>query len=232
MCKKIVLISGGLDSTVLLHQVVRAQGADNVIGLSIYYGQRHAIEKYCAIHHCNKLGVQYIEADLSDVFKYNVNASSLLKDSEQPIVHKSYEEQLQDTLGDAITAYVPYRNGLFLSFAASVAFQLDCDEIYYGAHSDDAAGSAYPDCTEEFIQAQAEAIWHGSGEKVGLTAPWWGKNKAFIVKRGLDMGLTKEDFENTWSCYTGNKEDGPCELCATCIDRRRAFQANGIDDIA
>lgn len=231
MCKKIVLVSGGLDSTVLLYQVVREQGADNVIGLSIYYGQRHAVEKECAVYHCEKLGVQFIEADLSEVFKYNVDASSLLKGSEQPIVHKSYEEQLQDTLGDTITAYVPYRNGLFLSFAAAVALQLDCNEIYYGAHSDDDAGSAYPDCTEEFIQAQAEAIWHGSGEKVDLTAPWWGRNKAFIVKRGLTLGMTKEDFENTWSCYEGNAKDGPCELCATCIDRQRALQANGIYDV-
>ena len=54
-----------------------------------------------------------------------------------------------------VSTYVPFRNGLFLSAAASLALSLDCGYIYYGAHSDDAAGNAYPDCTEHFYKSWA-----------------------------------------------------------------------------
>jgi 7-cyano-7-deazaguanine synthase len=230
--KKLVLCSGGLDSTVLLHSVVKTYGADNVIALSIFYGQKHAIERDSAVWQCNRLGVDLIEADLSQMFKYNLDSSALLQGSKMNIIHKSYAEQLADLGGSGtVSAYVPYRNGLFLSFAAAVALQLDCDEIFYGAHADDAAGRAYPDCTEKFIMAQAEAIQQGTAHKVVLTAPWWQKNKAAIVAEGLELGMTKEEFAHTWSCYEGNEETGPCGTCGTCIDRIIAFRANGLQDI-
>lgn len=230
--KKLVLVSGGLDSTVLLHKVVKENGADNVIALSIFYGQKHAIERDSAVWQCNRLGVDLIEADLSQMFKYNLDSSALLQGSKMNIIHKSYAEQLADLGGSGtVSAYVPYRNGLFLSFAAAVALQLDCDELFYGAHADDAAGRAYPDCTEAFIMAQAEAILNGTAEKVSLTAPWWMKNKSEIVTTGLELGMTKEEFAHTWSCYEGNEETGPCGTCGTCIDRIVAFRANGIQDI-
>jgi 7-cyano-7-deazaguanine synthase len=230
MSKILVLCSGGLDSTVLLHKAVSEASTENVIALSVYYGQKHAIERDSALWQCSHLGVQLIEVDLSPVFKYNLSASALLQGSKLNIVHKSYAEQLHDLGGSGtVTAYVPYRNGLFLSYAAAVALQLGCDTIYYGAHADDAAGHAYPDCTEEFIMAQAEAIKQGTGYKVSMEAPWWKKNKASIVAYGLNLGMTHEEFEHTWSCYEGG--DTPCGTCGTCIDRKAAFEANGIMDI-
>ena len=78
----------------------------------------------------------------------------------------------------------------------AVAIQLNCDKIYYGAHADDAAGSAYPDCTPEFIEAQAKAIEEGSGHKVMMEAPWWNMNKSGVVAEGLRLGMTHEEFEH------------------------------------
>ena len=51
---------------------------------------------------------------------------------------------------DPLAPMYHLENGLFLSAAASLALSLDCGYIYYGAHADDAAGNAYPDCTETF----------------------------------------------------------------------------------
>jgi 7-cyano-7-deazaguanine synthase len=227
---KLVLYSGGLDSTVLLRKVARENFHVNVQALSIFYGQKHAKEREFAKWQCANLGIKLYEADLSAVFSFNPNVSALLQGSEMDIAHKSYAEQLADLGGSGtITAYVPYRNGLFLSYAAAVALQLECDEIFYGAHADDAAGCAYPDCTEEFIAAQAEAISTGTAGKVQLTAPWWNKNKAAIVAYGLQIGMSEEQFAHTWSCYEGQEE--PCGSCGTCIDRKAAFEANGILDI-
>ncbi|MEG1543062.1 MAG: 7-cyano-7-deazaguanine synthase [Tannerellaceae bacterium] len=228
--KILVLSSGGLDSTVLLHKAVQEVGPANVIALSVYYGQKHAIERESALWQCEHLGVQMIEADLSPVFKYNLSASALLQGSKTSIVHKSYAEQLEDLGGKGtVSAYVPYRNGLFLSYAAAVAIQLDCDILYYGAHADDAAGRAYPDCTPSFISAQATAIVEGTGGRVTMEAPWWAMNKASIVTFGLSIGMSHEEFGHTWSCYEGLEK--PCGTCGTCIDRKVAFEINGITDI-
>ena len=228
--KILVLTSGGLDSTVLLHKAVKEVGAENVVALSMFYGQKHAKERESCEWQCNKLGVPVEYADLSEVFRFNPSCSALLEGSEKEIKHESYAAQLEELGGNGtVSAYVPFRNGLFLSYAAAVALQLECDAIYYGAHADDAAGHAYPDCTPEFITAMQESIYQGTGHKVMMQAPWWDKNKAAVVKAGLDLGMTHEDFEHTWSCYEGT--DTPCGTCGTCIDRKAAFEANGITDI-
>jgi len=228
--KILVLCSGGLDSTVLLHKAVAEQGAENVVALNIYYGQKHAKEQLFAEWQCTKLNVPLNDADLSEVFRFNKNVSALLAGSEMDIVHKSYAEQLTDLGGSGtVTAYVPFRNGLFLSYATAVALQLGCDKIYYGAHADDAAGRAYPDCTPEFITAMKNSISEGTGGKVFMEAPFWDSNKAGIVRVGMLLGMTHRDFEHTWSCYEG--KDEPCGTCGTCIDRKAAFVENFINDI-
>jgi 7-cyano-7-deazaguanine synthase len=228
--KAMVLHSGGLDSTVLLHRAVELHGAENVIALGISYGQKHDKELEYAHWHREKLGVTSYDVDLSEVFAFNPDCCALLKDSKKELKHESYADQLKELGGSGtVSAYVPYRNGLFLSFAAAVALQMGCDVIYYGAHKDDAAGAAYPDCTPEFIRAQEDAIEAGTGHKVAMEAPFWNINKAQIVTIGLAVGMSHEDFEHTWSCYEG--KDKPCGTCGTCRDRKAAFEANGIMDI-
>lgn len=111
--------------------------------------------------------------------------------------------------------------------AASLALSLDCGYIYYGAHSDDAAGNAYPDCTEHFYQSMGDAIFEGSGKECFLEAPFINHNKADVVKEGLRLGVP---YHLTWSCYEGG--DKPCGHCGTCIDRAEAFRANGVEDPA
>lgn len=228
--KTIVLCSGGLDSTVLLHSTVKQRGNENVIALNIFYGQRHDKEVEYARWQCSRLGVKLYEVDLSQVFTFNPDCCALLANSSQEIDHRSYGEQVSELKdGENISAYVPYRNGLFLSYATAVAIQLGCNFVCYGAHKDDAAGSAYPDCSEEFMMAQAEAISQGTNGAVTMEAPFWDHNKADVVHAGIECGMTHEDFEHTWSCYEG--KDVPCGICGTCIDRSHAFAENRITDI-
>lgn len=97
-----------------------------------------------------------------------------------------------------------------------MAIQIGASKIFYGAHSDDAAGNAYPDCSSAFITSMAKSIFEGTGGLVKLEAPFWNLTKKEIVKIGLELGV---DFAHTWSCYRG--EDMPCRTCATCIDREK-----------
>ena len=136
-------------------------------------------------------------------------------------------QQIKSTNGSPVSTYVPFRNGLFLSSAASIAISKGCSEIYYGAHADDAAGSAYPDCSSDFNNAINEAIYLGSGKQIKVVAPFINETKDQVVKKGLELNVP---YKYTWSCYEGSEK--PCGKCGTCIDRARAFELNGINDPA
>lgn len=223
--KAIVLSSGGVDSTTCLALAVEKYGSENVIALSMFYGQRHQKELEAAKKVAEYYGVKRIEFDLSRIFEGS--QCSLLNTSGISVPEKSYAEQLSETDGKPVSTYVPFRNGLFLSCAVAIALSNGCGEIYYGAHADDAAGSAYPDCSDDFQRAMSEAAWLGSGEQVKIIAPFIDKNKAEVVKKGLEL---KVPYKLTWSCYKGGEK--PCGKCGTCIDRIKAFELNGIGDPA
>lgn len=221
--KVLVLLSGGVDSSTCLAMAVDQYGYENVVALSASYGQKHTKELESARKVANYYKVELIEMDLAKIFAYS--SCSLLSHSEEEIPQGSYDEQLKKSEGETISTYVPFRNGLFLSTAASIALSKGCEIIYYGAHSDDSAGDAYPDCSEEFNEAMNRAIYLGSGKQVRIEAPFVTMHKSDIVKKGLELNLP---YELTWSCYEG--EEHSCGKCGTCIDREKAFEVNGAVD--
>ena len=223
--KALVLFSGGLDSSTCLAMAIEKYGRENVLALSISYGQKHQKEINAAKAVAEHYGVQLITLDLARIFEGSDCA--LLEGSQQDIPKGEYAGQLESTDGKPVSTYVPFRNGLFLSCAASVALSRGCDVIYYGAHSDDAAGSAYPDCSSDFNSHISKAISIGSGEQLRVEAPFVELTKADVVAQGLRLGVP---YELTWSCYEGGEK--PCGCCGTCIDRAKAFAANGVSDPA
>ena len=224
--RALVLSSGGVDSTTCLGLAVSKYGAENVTALAITYGQKHDKEVQAARAVAAHYGVELIELDLSLIFQYDTTCS-LLTGSDTEIPRESYADQLKKTDGKPVSTYVPFRNGLFLSSAASIALSKGCEVIYYSAHSDDAAGNAYPDCSEAFNKAMNDAIFLGSGNQLHIEAPFVRLTKADVVKIGLELGVP---YELTWSCYEGGET--PCGVCGTCRDRAAAFAANGIADPA
>lgn len=223
--KALVLFSGGVDSTTCLGLAVNKYGKDNVIALSISYGQKHSKEVEVSRNISKYYKVEYIYLDLAKIFEYS--ECSLLDHSKEEIPKGDYANQLKTTNGSPVSTYVPFRNGLFLSSAASIALSKGCSIIYYGAHSDDAAGNAYPDCSSSFNNAMNEAIYEGSGKQLRIEAPFVSWTKSDIVKKGIEL---KVPYELTWSCYEGGEK--PCGKCGTCIDRAKAFEKNGIIDPA
>lgn len=224
--KALVLSSGGVDSTTALALAIEKYGKENVVALSVSYGQKHDKELRAAKAVAEYYGVEQLFLDLSLIFQYS--NCSLLQQSDQEIPEESYAQQIEKTGGTTpVSTYVPFRNGLFLSAAASVALSKECSVIYYGAHADDAAGAAYPDCSQVFHDAMNQAIYEGSGKQLRIEAPFVGKTKADIVALGLKYHVP---YQLTWSCYEGKEE--PCGKCGTCIDRAKAFAANGVSDPA
>lgn len=222
----LVLSSGGVDSTTALALAIQTYGKEHVIALSVSYSQKHDKELQAAKAVAQYYGVEQLFLDLGLIFQYS--NCSLLQQSTEEIPEESYAQQIQKTGGMVpVSTYVPFRNGLFLSAAASIALSKNCSVIYYGAHADDAAGAAYPDCSPVFNDAMNQAIYEGSGRQLHIEAPFVGKTKADIVAIGLALHVP---YHLTWSCYEGGEK--PCGKCGTCIDRAAAFAANGVQDPA
>ena len=228
MKKALVLSSGGVDSTTCLGIAVKDVGSENVSTVSVFYGQKHNKELECADKVAKFYSVKHYVLDLSNVLQYS--NCSLMKNSTEDIPMMSYAEQIEKNGEGKVSTYVPFRNGLMLSAVAALAQSIYPDDdvdIYLGAHADDAAGRAYADCSEEFTSAMNTAIVIGTYGKVRVVAPLVNLNKAGVVKLGLSIGVP---YKYTWSCYAGG--DKPCGHCGTCIDRAKAFEANGIADPA
>ena len=224
--KAVVLLSGGIDSTTCLAIAVKKYGAENVLALSASYGQKHIKELEASKKVADYYRVDRKVIDLEHAFHFS--DSPLLISRGTNIRHQSYAEQLAEMGGEGtVDTYVPFRNGLFLAYAAAVAVSIKAEVIYYGAHADDAAGRAYPDCTPEFESAMNSAIWEGSGHTCEMEAPLLNLSKAEVVKIGLEL---RAPYELTWSCYEGGPK--PCGTCGTCIDRANAFAKNGVTDPA
>ena len=224
--KAVVLSSGGLDSTTCLGIAVDKYGSDNISTILIYYGQKHAKELDSAKLVARYYGVSHYEFDLANILKYS--DSTLLSKSKQSVAQSSYAAQMKESGSNKIGTYVPFRNGLMLSVAASFAdsvYKKDDIELYIGVHKDDAVVSAYADCSDSFINAMDSAISIGTYGRIHLIAPFIHSTKSEIVRKGLDIGVP---YHLTWSCYAGGQK--PCGKCATCIDRAKAFAANKVKD--
>ena len=224
--KALVLSSGGLDSSVCTSYAVNKYGKENTITASLFYGQKHSRELESAKKIAEHYGVEHIEKDISDAMSHAKAVCSLMEGSDVEMDDRSYAEQIADK-GKPNTE-VPLRNGIFLILAGSLAMSLFPDQecvVIYGAHSDDAAGNAYPDCSVEFADTADKLIQIGSRGCVRLERPLISLSKAGVVKMGLELNTP---FELTTSCYHGGEK--ACGVCGTCRDRINAFRENNIPD--
>ncbi|MBR4382919.1 MAG: 7-cyano-7-deazaguanine synthase QueC [Selenomonadaceae bacterium] len=227
MITAVVLLSGGLDSATCLAMAVCEHGSENVAALSIFYGQRHAEELNAARAVAKFYNVAHYELDASEIFRNS--DSALLNTSTDALEKGSYAAQIEKNNSPRVATYVPFRNGLMISMAASFADSLgDEIELFVGMHADDAKGNtAYADCSTPFVAAMNAAVKIGTYGKIRLNAPFLCQTKADVVKVGLALGVP---YHLTRSCY--ERGDKPCGKCATCIDRARAFELNGVKDPA
>ena len=212
--KIVLLLSGGLDSSVLLYHLLGCQ--HEVIALSALYGQRHNRELDASVRIAVATKIEYHQIDLSEFG--NLVDSALTT----PGIKVPQGDYTPETLKATI---VPNRNALLLSAAFGLAFSRDAFAVAYAAHTGDHA--IYPDCRLEFIYAFEKAMklaWFPEKE-VKLMAPFATFTKTQIVRLGSTLDVP---FELTYSCYIGKEKH--CGKCSTCRERRKAFVEVGVTD--
>ena len=207
--KALVLHSGGLDSTVALYKARKDFKPKEVGSISINYGQRHERELEQSKKICANAIPQILHAEV----KIAAMPKSMLT-SNQDIPDTHYEN-----IKGISPTYVPFRNGLFLSYLATIAQSIEAEAIYIGAHAEDAKNDAYPDCSLHFIGTMGAAIYIGTYHQVRLHAPLIEMTKAEVVLLGYELGVP---FDLTWSCYKGLPAH--CGRCPTCYARKEAFK--------
>ncbi len=216
MKSAIVLLSGGLDSATTLYFAI-SQGY-RVHALVFDYGQRHDKEIKCAVAVAKTARCPYEIVKISLPWK----GSALLDKSIKVPRRRKLDAK------DIPVTYVPARNIIFLSFAASYAEAVGAQKIFIGANAIDYSG--YPDCRPDFFAAYSKVLEKGlktgvEGRKIKVETPLVKKSKTDIIRLGLKLGVP---YELTWSCYEGSRR--PCGSCDSCRLRANGFLELRLDD--
>ncbi|MBW8312674.1 MAG: 7-cyano-7-deazaguanine synthase QueC [Rhizobium sp.] len=216
MKKAVVLVSGGMDSAVVL-ALAREQGFA-CHALSVAYGQRHTSELAAAAELATVQGA--VEHKVVTVDLRSIGGSALTADIDVP-----------EAAGQGIpVTYVPARNTIMLSIALGWAEVLGADDLFCGVNAVDYSG--YPDCRPEFIAAFERlanlATKAGvEGHSLRVHAPLMCLGKADIAREGARLGV---NFSRTVSCYQADAEGRACGRCDACRLRAEGFAAAGLAD--
>jgi 7-cyano-7-deazaguanine synthase len=218
MAGQLVVLSGGLDSTVCCALAAR-EGP--FVALTFDYGQRHRVELERAVAVARHYRADHLVVQL-DASRWG---GSALTDPALEVPDAGSDDP------DAIPAtYVPARNLIFLAVAVGVAEARDLDAVWIGVNALDYSG--YPDCRPAFVRSfeatAALALKRGvEGRPVAVRTPLLELTKAGIVALGMELGAP---LHLTWSCYRG--EARPCGRCEACTLRAKGFAEAGVADPA
>jgi 7-cyano-7-deazaguanine synthase len=216
--KAVVILSGGLDSATCMG-IAAAAGCE-LYPITFDYGQRHRIELDCARQVAEHYGVRDRHKIIALPFLKEFGGSALTDDRLE-VPRKFGETAIPVT-------YVPGRNLLFLSIAASYAEVTGAEAVYIGVNALDYSG--YPDCRPEFISGMEKVVALATkagaeGKRLRIQTPLLHWSKAAIIREGTRLGVP---YHLTTSCYNGGEE--ACGECDSCRLRLKGFAEAGLKD--
>lgn len=215
--KAYVLLSGGQDSFVC---ALWAKDKFKALeAISIAYNQSHKIE----IEYAKKIAVHFsIEHTIYDIgnFFNSIAESSLLNYGDHSTGHLNAEH--------LPASFIPNRNGIFFTIAASHAFRKSEKHINLVAGVCETDYSGYPDCRNDYIRAKARELSLGLECQVEIHTPLMWLNKAETFELAHRAGKLKELNELTMTCYNGterlNEWGRGCGECPSCKLRKKGYE--------
>lgn len=208
--KCLVLFSGGQDSTTCLLEAIETH--EEVVAVSVKYGQRHAEELNCASRIAKSLGVEHHILDMSLLGQLAPNALTR--------TDRAVDQTVE--AGALPNTFVDGRNLLFLSFVAVMAKQRGIHKIITGVSQSDFSG--YPDCRDIFIKSLNVTLNLSMDYEFVIETPLMWLDKAQTWAMADQLG--KLDFvrSETLTCYNGTVGDG-CGQCPACELRRNGLES-------
>ncbi|WP_088185998.1 7-cyano-7-deazaguanine synthase QueC [Desulfosporosinus sp. FKA] len=215
----IVLLSGGLDSTVAMALFLEKTTLD--LAITFDYGQRakekeisasRQIADHFNIRH-TIIALPFLQEQTRTAL---VNRSTDLPQLE----FKQLDNIEEEALESAHQVWVPNRNGLFMNIAAVYAENMgEAVTLITGFNREEAA--TFPDNSLEFMTAMNDCFKYSTQNTVTVDSPTAALSKSEIVREGLRLNIP---FEKVWSCYENGQR--PCGHCESCLRMKRALIAN------
>lgn len=218
----VVILSGGMDSTITMRLAVEKYGKENVSALTFNYGQKQKREIDMARATTQMLGVKHKIVDakflgeISKGFSANVDT-----DMEMPTI--------RDVLGDPRPkTYVPNRNMILMSIAAAFAETQNVDTVLCGLQVHDEYG--YHDTTQRWVNKVNDLLSENRIIKIKLVAPFsqLSKQDELLILQELDGNVDLTLF--TLTCYNPDTDGNSCGKCPSCSERIANFAKIGIKD--
>ena len=221
----LVLFSGGQDSTTCLAWALSRYAKVETIGFD--YGQRHAIELDVRPPLLNKIRTLSAEWDAKLGEDHMVDLSLIGKISDTALT-RDVEIAMQSN--GLPNTFVPGRNLLFMTVAATVAYRRGLDVLVGGMCETDFSG--YPDCRDDTMKALQVALNLGMATRMKLETPLMWIDKAQTWRLAHELGgqqLVDLIRADTHTCYLGERGalhdwGYGCGKCPACELRARGYQ--------
>jgi 7-cyano-7-deazaguanine synthase len=215
MKKAVCIISGGMDSA--LSAKIAEKSGYEIIALHFNYGQRTQEKELVCF--------RKIAADVNASELYEIDLPFFEQIGASALTDRSIEVPTGGLEEGVPVTYVPFRNGIFLSIAASIAEKHGAEALFIGVVEE--VSSGYPDCRESYIEQMQKAINLGTKDEthIEIKMPLVHMKKYQIVAKSLEMGVP---LEYTWSCY--QSEEKACGVCDSCRLRLKGFEEVGVID--
>ncbi len=221
----LVLFSGGQDSATCLAWALDRYARVETIGFN--YGQRHSVEMECRSQFINGLKSSFPQwgDKLGDDHILDLSLLGQISDTAL-----TQEKEIQMQASGLPNTFVPGRNLLFLTFAATVAFRRNLKIIVGGMCETDYSG--YPDCRDDTIKALQVAISLGLDTRLVLETPLMWIDKSATWKMAENLGgseLVNLVRNETHTCYMGDRTHRHewgygCNACPSCDLRRVGYE--------
>ncbi len=219
--KVLVVLSGGLDSSVATMMLVDQYGKDNVKAVTFDYNQKQRIEIFKARELCNALGVEHTVLDLSILGEIARPLSANIEGTDIDMPN------IKEVLGDPQpVTYVPFRNMILLSLALSQAEVQKCNKVYTGLQVHDEYG--YWDTTQKFVDSMNAVASQNRHNTIEIVAPFSQMSKADEIKIAIDLGQF-DLLKHTMTCYEPLASVS-CGKCPSCAERIMNFMKVGRQD--
>ena len=220
--KALVLFSGGQDSTACLAWALERYAQVETIGFD--YGQRHRIELDCRLDVLRELRAQFPAWSPKLGEDHLLDLSLLGQLSDTALTEARAIEMQANGLPNT---FVPGRNLLFLSFAATLAYRRGASVLVGGMCETDYSG--YPDCRDNALKALQVALSLGLDQPMTIETPLMFLTKAQTWRLSEQLGGTALNdliIEHTHTCYLGQRDQRHawgygCGSCPACELRAR-----------